>query len=186
VEYFLEVLQKYSITCVIDVRSIAASRFNPQYNKKSLASSLADHKITYQHFAVEFGARQSEPSLLDEEGRLDFEKVRRSQNFRKGIEHVRGKVEKQSVICLMCAESDPLICHRFSMISVALERNGFEVIHILKDKTTMSNTDLESLLLTRYEKRIRKLDIFTPEISIAEQLKMAYRLINKEIGYLKP
>ncbi|HEY3403581.1 MAG TPA: DUF488 domain-containing protein [Ohtaekwangia sp.] len=184
-DYFLELLQKYSVNCIVDVRSTAASRYNPQYNKKSLANFLADNKIRYMHFPEAFGARQIDPALLDENGQVDFEKVRRSQNFKKGVEQLREEVEKQSVISLMCAESDPLVCHRFSMISVALQRNGFDVIHIIKDKTTKSNTDLEYMLLNKYDKKIRKSDIFTPEISVDDQLKMAYRLINKEIGYLK-
>lgn len=159
-EYFLELLKEYSVNCVIDVRSVAASRFNPQYNKKSLSDFLKQNNIIYLHFAEEFGARQTDPELLDDDGKVDFEKVRKSRNFKRGVERLRRGIEKRFTIALMCAESEPLDCHRFSMISIALKNEGLEVWHILKNKTLISNTQVETLLLKKYQKQIRKVDLF--------------------------
>lgn len=69
------------------------------------------------------------------------------------------------------------------MISIALEKDGFEVKHILKDKTIKSNSDLEKELLKKYDKKIPKPDIFTPNVSVGEQLRVAYELRNKDIAY---
>lgn len=181
--HFLELLRRYSVNCVVDVRSIAASTYNPQYNKQPLSDFLKANKITYLHFAREFGARRSDPDLLDEEKRVDFEKVQKSRDFKRGVERLRQGIKKKFIIALMCSESDPFDCHRFSMISIILERDGFQVRHILKDKTLKTNADLENQLLRKFHKRIPKPDIFSANISINDQLKVAYRLQNEDIAF---
>ncbi len=181
-DYFLELLQEYSVNCIVDVRSVAASGYNPQYNKEPLSNFLKNNRITYLHFAEEFGARHNDPDLLDEDGKVDFEKVRKSWNFKKGVDRLWQGINKKFTIALMCSESNPIDCHRFSMVSIALEKDGFEVKHILKDKTLKSNTDLEMQLLKKYDKKIPKTDIFE-NVTLNEQLKVAYRLRNKEIAY---
>jgi len=181
--YFLELLKAYSITCLVDVRSVAASSYNPQYNKEPLSNFLQNNRIVYHHFAEEFGARHADPDLLDDEGKVDFEKVRKSWLFKNGMERLWLESEKGSVIALMCSEAEPFDCHRFSMISIALEKDGFEVKHILKDKTLKTNAELEKELLKKYDKKLPRPDMFNPDISAADQLKAAYELRNKEIGY---
>jgi uncharacterized protein (DUF488 family) len=182
-EYFLELLQEYSVNCVVDVRSVAASGFNPQYNKEPFSNFLKNNRIAYFHFAEEFGARHNDPDLLDEEGKVDFEKVRKSWNFKRGVEQLWQEVDKGLTIALMCSESEPLDCHRFSMVSIALEKAGFKVMHILKDKTLENNAELEAELLRKYDKKIPKADMFEPNVTLDDQLKVAYRLRNKEIAY---
>lgn len=182
-EFFIDLLKTFSINCLVDVRSIAASAYNPQFNKESLSHFTKAIGITYLHFAKEFGARHTDPDLLDNDGKVDFELVRKSRSFRQGVERLWQGLEKGYVIALMCAESDPLDCHRFSMISMALEKNGFEVKHILKDKTIKTNAQLENQLLKKYEKRIPQPDMFRPNVTLEDQLRVAYRLRNKEIAY---
>lgn len=183
IDYFVEMLNEYSINTVIDVRSIAASTYNPQYNLEPLSNYLKKNGITYLHFAEEFGARHTDPDLLDEEGKVDFEKIRKSWNFKNGVERLWLATDKGFKIALMCSEAEPFDCHRFSMISIALEKDGFEVKHILKDKTLKSNGELEKQLLKKYDKKIPKPDMFEPNISVEDQLKVAYRLRNKEIAF---
>lgn len=183
-DYFLALLTQYGIDCLVDVRSVAASSRNPQYNKEPLSNYLKNNGVTYMHFAEEFGARRKEPELFDDEGRVDFEKVRRLQSFQKGIERLREGINKGFTIALMCAESDPFNCHRFPLISVALEENGFNVVHILKDKTLITNAGLEDRLLEKYDKKIPRADLFT-EMTPDDRLKAAYRLLNKEIAFFQ-
>jgi uncharacterized protein (DUF488 family) len=183
IEAFLDLLKSFSVSCLIDVRSVAASSYNPQYNKEPLMNILKSNKIAYLHFAEEFGARHTDPDLLDDEGKVDFEKVRKSWPFKNGVERLWQGIEKGFTIALMCSEGEPFECHRFSMISVALEKDGFDVQHILKDKSTKTNAQLEGQLLKKYEKKIPQPDMFNPNISKDDQLKVAYRLHNKDIGY---
>ncbi len=183
IEVFLDLLKTFSINCLIDVRSMAASAYNPQYNKVPLSDFLKQNGITYLHFAEEFGARHTDPDLLDDDGKVNFELVRRSWNFKTGVERLWQGIEKGFTIALMCSESEPFDCHRFSMISIALEKEGMEVIHILKDKTTKTNAELENQLLKKYDKKIPKPDMFRPDITLNDQLKEAYRLRNKDIAF---
>lgn len=183
IEVFLDLLKTFSVNCLIDVRSVAASSYNPQYNKEPLSNFLKANGITYMHFAEEFGARHTDPDLLDDEGKVNFELVRKSWNFKNGVERIWQGIDKGLTISLMCSEGEPFDCHRFSMVSIALEKDGFEVKHILKDKTTKTNAQLESQLLKKYEKKIPQPDMFQPNITLDDQLKAAYRLRNKEIAY---
>ena len=183
VEYFIELLQEYAINCIVDVRSIPASSYNPQFNKAALSSLLKKYHIVYLHFPEEFGARHNDPNLLDEDGKVDFEKVRQSDNFKQGVDRLKKGLEKGYKIALMCSEAEPFDCHRFAMISTYLDQVGFEVKHILKDKTVKSNIQLENQLLKKYDKKIPKPNIFEPEITIESQLAFAYKLRNKEIAY---
>ena len=182
-DYFFELLKEYGVTCLIDARSVAASSYNPQYNQQPLKNFMKNKGITYLHFAEEFGARHKDPDLLDDEGKVDFEKVRKSWPFKNGVERIWKGLDKGFVISLMCSESEPFDCHRFSMVSIALDKDGFDVKHIMKDKTLKTNADLENQLLKKYDKKLPKPDIFNPNITLDDQLKEAYRLRNKEIAF---
>ncbi len=182
-DYFLELLKEYGVTCLIDVRSVAASSYNPQYNKEPLTIFLKRNGIQYLHFAEEFGARHNDPDLLDDEGKVDFAKVRKSWAFKNGVERIWQGLDKGFTISLMCSESEPFDCHRFSMVSIALDKDGFDVKHIMKDKTLKTNADLENQLLKKYDKKLPKPDMFNPNVTLDDQLKEAYRLKNKEIAF---
>lgn len=183
IDYFVELIAHFCINCIVDVRSVAASSYSPQYNKTFLASRLKKEYILYMHFADEFGARHNDPDLLDDEGKVDFEKVRKSYNFKRGVERLWNGIEKGFQIALMCSEGDPFDCHRFSMISNALQKDGFDVLHILKDKTFKTNAQLESKLLRKYDKKIPKPSVFDPNITLELQLDIAYKCRNKEIAF---
>ena len=183
IDYFLELLREYEVNCVIDVRSVAASSYNPQYNQESFKNFLKNNKIIYLHFAEEFGARQTDSNLLDSEGKLDFDKVRKSWFFQNGLVRVWQGIEKGYVMAIMCSESEPLDCHRFSMVSVGLKEDGFVVKHILKDKTVKSNSELEGELINKYGKKLPQNDLFNPHVTDEERLEEAYRLKNQEIGF---
>jgi len=184
IEYFKELLDAFKIKCLIDVRSVPASGYNPQFNKEPLVSYLNRFKINYLHFGEEFGARQTEKDLLDEFGKVDFDKVRKSEKFLSGVERIKSGLLKGFAIALMCSEAEPFDCHRFSMISYYLVRNGFEVKHILKDKTIEDNSELEKRLLKKYDKDIPKPNLFDSRVlSLNEQLSIAYRCRNMEVAY---
>lgn len=180
--YFLGLLQAHGINCLVDVRSVAASAYNPQFNGGVLAVALRQTGIAYLHFVREFGARHDDPALLDGEGRVDFGKVQRSAAFRSGVERLRSGLGKGHVIALMCSEADPLDCHRFALVSEFLNRNGFNVWHILKDKTLLAHTELEEWLLKKYAKKLPQTSLFEA-VTPAQQLAAAYRLCNREIGF---
>jgi uncharacterized protein (DUF488 family) len=182
VEYFLELLRRWEVTCIVDVRSVPASRFNPQFSKASLVRSLNSNNISYVHMGEEFGARITDPTLLGDGGQVDFYKVQKSVSFQKGVERLKDAVDKRFVIALMCAESDPLTCHRFAMITPILKNEGFDVRHILKDKSTLSTQALEELMVTKFTKRSYSNKLFSDDDNHSA-VDEAYQLLSKKIAF---
>ncbi|MEM6320129.1 MAG: DUF488 domain-containing protein [Bacteroidota bacterium] len=183
IDFFLELLQSQKITCIVDVRSTPASKFNPQFNQRPLANFLKEHGVVYLHFGHEFGARQDDEKLLDENGCVNFKWFRKTRAFQDGVERIDIGLEKGFNIALMCSESNPLECHRFSMVSVHLEEIGIRVKHILKDKTVLSNGELEEQMLKKFKKKLPQPSLFEPYIDKKAQLEAAYELHNQWIGW---
>jgi len=176
-------LNKYSINCLIDIRSTPYSKIAPQYNKESLSNLLREHKILYSHMPDEFGARKSDPLLLDYEGKVDFQKIRDTLEFQKGIEKIENGVYQNYNIVLMCSESDPFNCHRFVMISYQLVKDDIKVKHITKDGNIKDNEELEKQLLIKYSKILPVNNLFENNVTDKLRLDCAYRLRNRDIAF---
>ena len=177
IDKFIEFLKKQKVNCLIDVRSQPYSRIAPQFNKDRLSSNLKSHGILYAHFAREFGARHTKPSLFDPDNKVDFDKVRDSSGFKQGVKRLKQGLDLGHTIALMCSEANPFDCHRFSMISYQL-RKELEVSHILKDGNLVDNSVLENELLEKYNKKLDPL--FDTE---DQQIEKAYRMRGKDIAY---
>lgn len=184
-EDFLNLLAVHGVNCVIDVRSIPASKYSPQFNQDGLKCYLKSHNIQYLHFGDEFGARRTD--CLDENEQVDFEKAVETPLFKKGVERVMKGLEKGFQIAFMCSEADPLECHRFSLVSRFFYDNGVDVQHILKDASLVSQADLEKEMIASFlhsrKYHLSEVDYLFGSYTEEEQRKDAYRLKNREIGY---
>lgn len=185
IHYFLELLILHNINCVVDVRSIAASQYNPQFNKIPLQRSLREQDIIYLHFAREFGARQTSGSVLTDDGQVDFTKFQQTTAFQQGVERLKKGLQKGYKVALMCSEANPLECHRFSMVAIKLVELGYDLQHIIKDGTVVSHARMEVELMEKYKKKIPQPSLFEPHITEADQVAAAYRLHNADIGWRK-
>lgn len=181
-EAFTGLLNKHGINCLIDVRSTPYSRVAPQFNKESLSASLKEAGILYTHFEKEFGARYTKPSLLDEEGKVDFDKVRASAEFRQGVQRLRKALELGYTVALMCSEGNPFDCHRFSMISYQLVKEGLRVQHLLAGGEVVENSALEEQLLQKYHKKLPQTNLFET-VTRETQIEAAYRLRGKDVAF---
>ena len=94
------------------------------------------------------GGKITDPSLLDDRGVMDYTKVTRSPRFLKGISHLENLLKENCIIALMCAEKDPLKCHRFFLISRFLVGKGYEIGHIVNEKI-FSHKELEKRIKGR-------------------------------------
>ena len=137
IEAFVNLLRKHDVTAVADVRSVPFSRFNPQFNKDTLQGTLATPGIKYVFLGRELGARSDDPACY-ENGRVQYARLARATSFRAGLDRViEGASEYR--IALMCAEKDPLECHRTLLVARAMVAHGVEVAHILADGTVESH-----------------------------------------------
>lgn len=185
VNYFISLLNQYHIDYVLDVRSTPYSKYAEQYNKENISISLISANIKYIFMGKYFGARPQDKNLYHSEGYLDFEKVRESKEFHKGMENVKLGLSQGHNIVLMCTEKEPIDCHRAILVARAFEIHGVYVKHILSNGEILTQQQLNEQLLQKYFPDRAQLSLFTYEKEISEQdyLIEAYRKRNKEIGY---
>ena len=144
-ERFVILLSQHRVTAVADVRSTPYSRFNPQFNRETLKEDLRKDGIHYVFLGQELGARSDDRSCY-EKGRVQYSRLVRTERFRHGVGRVVHGSETYQV-ALLCAEKEPLDCHRTLLVAPALEREGLRVTHILGDGGLESQQDAMERLL---------------------------------------
>lgn len=147
-DVFARLLGEHAVTVLIDVRSAPYSRFHPQFNRAALAGTLAAAGIEYVYLGGALGGRPNDPGLYDD-GRVRYERVARTAAFRDAVEQV-GERAGRDRLALMCAERDPLACHRALLVAPALEERGATVAHILADGALETHGDTMDRLLARH------------------------------------
>ncbi len=119
--YFLDLLRKYEIEFVCDVRAFARSRW-PQFNGLVLASLLEENGIGYEHLPETGGKNKPDPADID-----------------WGVNRI-VEIASDLQTVMMCSESKPLSehkipranCHRVGMLAPMLRERGLaRIIHIL-------------------------------------------------------
>ena len=126
---FLTLLIQHGITAVADVRSRPYSRMSPHFNTKPLAKSLGQSRIAYVFLGQELGARTPDANCYIG-GRVQYDMLARTASFQEGL----GRIEKGALkhhIAVMCAEKEPLACHRSILIARHLVYRGLQVKHII-------------------------------------------------------
>jgi uncharacterized protein (DUF488 family) len=144
-ESFGSLLRLHGITALGDVRSRPYSRFNPHFNREELAQSLRDRGISYVFLGNELGARSEDPNCYDS-GRVQFARLADTEQFQRGLERVRNGMHDFRLV-LMCAEKEPLECHRTILVARHLAASGVRVQHILEDGRLESHGEALNRLL---------------------------------------
>ena len=178
IEKFVSLLTAHGITAVADVRSRPFSRRHPQFNKDRLAAELARHDIAYVFLGKELGARTEDPSCY-EDGKVQYPRLAATALFREGIARVLAGAQKYR-IALVCAEKEPLDCHRTLLVSRALEGLGASVAHILADGSVETQEQTWSRLIEL--SGLSKEDMFHDH---AELLARACKMREDRIAYVK-
>ncbi|MCA9252337.1 MAG: DUF488 domain-containing protein [Phycisphaerales bacterium] len=173
---FLSLLERHRISAVADVRSQPYGRFTPHFNRESLQASLKLAGIHYVFLGTELGARRSERECyLD--GKARYELIAKSPAFVAGLSRIRSGIAN-SRIALMCAEKDPLTCHRTILVCHALRCDELDIQHILADGSLESMNDAETRLLDILG--IPAEDLFRTREEILEE---AYQRQGERIAY---
>lgn len=148
-EDFIACLLQNNIDAVVDVRGFPNQASFEHYKGDNLKKLLNANEIHYLSFANEFGVRPKEDKYYTD-GIVDFSKIAASESFKSGCERIFKGLEKYS-ICLLCAERDPVVCHRGVFLGHVLEkmRPALEIRHILPDRI-ISQSDIDAELKKRY------------------------------------
>jgi uncharacterized protein (DUF488 family) len=178
IEKFIGLLTANGISAIADVRSRPFSRRNPQFNKDRLAAQLAQHAIAYVFLGRELGARSEDPACY-EDGRVQYARLAQASAFKAGIERVLSGAQKYR-LALMCAEKEPLDCHRTLLVSCALHKLGVPIAHILADASVESQEQTMSRLIDMLG--LSKVDMFREHADLVAE---ACRLREQRIAYAK-
>lgn len=162
---FLDLLACHSISAIADVRSSPYSKFNPQFNRKELQKTLASAGIRYVFLGRELGARSDDPSCYVHD-KVQYDRLAKTDLFQKGIKRVAEGARSYRV-ALMCAEKDPLHCHRTILIARELIKLGTQVQHILPDGSLESH--VESIRRLRIELGIPAHDLFRSDEELVDE-----------------
>ena len=138
IEEFIQILQSYEIQTVVDVRTIAASRHNPQFNEKELDKSLSRKGIGYIRMKGLGGLRHTTKASVNTAWRnasfRGYADYMQTPQFAENVEQlIKIAAEKRTVI--MCAEAVPWRCHR-SLIGDALLIRDVAVVDIMSEKVS--------------------------------------------------
>ncbi len=173
---FVTLLKQHGVQAIADVRSSPYSQYNPQFNRELLQKSLQEHGIAYVFMGQELGARRSERECyLD--GRADYGLISQTPAFKRGIERVTQGAAKMRV-ALMCAEKDPIECHRCILVTPQLRQQGLQVLHVLSDGSLENHEQTEKRLLQAFALEHKELFRSQDEI-VAE----AYKKQGEKVAY---
>jgi uncharacterized protein (DUF488 family) len=175
-ERFLALLARHEVTAVADVRSSPYSRFAPQFNREVISVVLSRGGIEYVFLGEELGARSADRTCYVD-GRVRYDLLARTAVFQRGLDRVQQMGRSQR-IALMCAEKDPLTCHRAILVARHLVARGMIVRHILEDGTLEEHDRAMDRLLR--EMGLPDHDLFRTREEMAEE---ACRRREAEIAY---
>lgn len=180
VNHLFDTLKKYGVNFLIDVRSVPFSKQYPQCNADNMKIAGKELGIPYMNmpeigakassqqevftkasdiffeqevFPIAKSYRPEKTELLSSDEIVDFRKFRHDEYFISGLKRIEDAYDKNFTLCLMCSEKNPMDCHRYFLVSKALEQrygDWLEVRHII-EKTDgeicfISNSDLNKQL----------------------------------------
>jgi uncharacterized protein (DUF488 family) len=167
VDRFMALLASAGMTALADVRSIPFSRWCPWFSGKALAQRLAGGGIAYLALGEQLGGRPRDPKLY-RNGVADYEAMAARPESVAGLERVVDEIARHRV-CLLCAEREPLDCHRCLLVGRTLTERGLTLGHIRTDGAIEPHAATEDRLLALAGDET---DLFRDR---AERLAHAYR-----------
>jgi uncharacterized protein (DUF488 family) len=179
---FVTMLQGATVNVVVDVRSVPASRHFPWFSKKNLAARLAQAGIGYRTMGEALGGRPRDDALYSDDV-ADYEAMAMQDGFRAALDRLQ-ELAVRSRICLLCAEREPLDCHRCLLVARWLAQRGLGIGHILHDGTIEPQAATEQRLLRvtgLSPLDVDSCDLFAP--GQEERLAAAYRRRARAVAF---
>lgn len=176
IDEFVSTLLKMSIEVLVDVRTNPFSKYRPEFDKEKLKNILNKNCIKYLYLGKELGGRP-EGREYYKNGKVSFELLSESPIFMKGLRRLSEGANVYTIV-LMCAEKDPLNCHRGILISKKLHMQGNDVNHILEDGNIETMQDMEERLLRHL--KLEQYELFPDSDTL---LSKAYRIQEAHVSY---
>lgn len=145
-EEFLSLLSRHGVQMVCDVRSRPASFRFPQFNRDAFEANVRNAGYKYEFLGESLGGRPEDSRVYQSNGVVDYFIRRKARDFTDGVDRV-VEISRTQSIAVMCAEEDPLHCHRFLMICPELLERGVMPVHIRRGGVLESQREAEDRLL---------------------------------------
>ena len=174
---FVQLLKTHGVTAVADVRSQPYSRIE-HFSRKPLEAALKAEGIEYVFLGRELGARRDEADCYVD-GQAAYERIAELPLFKEGLARLRRGMGTH-VVAIMCAEKEPLDCHRTILICRQLHKDGVRIRHILADGTLEDHAATERRLVR--EMGVQP-GLFESDNSEESLIDRAYEKRGSEIAY---
>jgi len=174
----IALLTRHGVNAVADVRSRPYSRFHGQFNRETLAEALHRVSIQYVFLGRELGARRIEPESY-QNGQARYDLISRLPAFHDGLDRLRHGLASHRT-ALLCAEKDPITCHRMVLVCRQLRFESIEIRHILENGSIETTDQVEARLLEAVE--LPTEDLFHNREQLIEQ---AYDIQAERIAYVE-
>jgi len=140
IQRFVELLKAGDVERLVDVRSMPWSRRFPQFGRDRLAKSLAEAGIAYTWEGEALGGKPKAGGGYGE--------AAARAEFKDAIGRLIAECANTK-LCLMCAEKEPMDCHRTILVSRRLAEHGVPIEHLLADGTAKPHAEIEEVLLKK-------------------------------------
>lgn len=180
-ERFCDLLAAHRVEVLVDVRSSPYSKRLPHFSRMELEVNLRGAGFRYLFLGRELGARREERECYVD-GVAKYERIQDTALFKLGLSRVIAGAAKYR-IALMCAEHDPLTCHRAILICRALRVHGAVIAHILRDGNLETHADAERRLIAEEGFNPNQADIFASSESVEHLLARAYEKRGDRIAH---
>ena len=143
IDTFIDFAENFGISLFIDVRGQPYSGFNPQYNRERFREALAEQGIDYLWLGDRLSGRPTEAKFYGVNGKVLWHEVSRWPPLHSGITEVLERAASER-LALVCAEEDPMRCHRRFLLTPPLTERGARVLHIRGDSRLQSEEEIRS------------------------------------------
>ena len=117
---FLELLKKYGVVNVVDIRRFPTSRKVPHFKREVLGEALSKHGLRYHWLG----------DLLGGFRKGGYVRYMSTEEFAKGVDKLLDIVKTGRTV-LVCRERLWFRCHR-RFLSDYLVKMGYKVVHIIE------------------------------------------------------
>jgi uncharacterized protein (DUF488 family) len=164
IERFVDLLKAGGVEAVVDVRSMPYSRRFPQFGRERLAQSLSAAGILYRYEGTALGGKPKDGA--------GYDALAERADFKDALDRLIAS-STDTTLCLMCAEKEPLDCHRTVLVSRRLAERGMAIEHLLADGKCKPHAVLEEEVLAGSKEGLP--DLFTTAEDRAQRLARVYR-----------
>lgn len=141
IDEFIDLLLKYSVQYLIDLRTSPYSKFKIDFNRDAFEKKLKMNQLKYVYMGDTIGGLPSDRTCYTDD-QVDYDKVKEKDFYKEGISRLISAYNGGHAVAIMCSEGKPEMCHRSKLVAVTLEASGIPVKHINENGELTSHEDV--------------------------------------------